>query len=282
MKSSRFKKNEELQEDDKLEGEILSIVNEGTDNGAIKESEARMISNIFALDDTSAGEIATNRGMIVSVDLSMTIKEVIDIMLNHSFSRYPVLDGDIDHIVGILHLKDVFKAYNNSSKDDFVLSSRKDIIRKAKFVPENKVINKLFREMQVSKTQMVIVVDEYGQTTGIVSMEDILEQIVGNIQDEYDEDQHLIQKNAGQKSFKIDGFAPLEEVENLLGISFGQTNFDTINGYLTDKLGHIPAQEDKSFIFTFDNYEFQITDVEDKCIKQVVATPLSVKASKVE
>lgn len=270
--SSIFKKSDDIKEQqEEIEGEIMSIVSEGTQSGIFQENEAKMISNIFALDDKEASNVATDRSMIVGIRYDCKIKDVLNIMLNNTYSRYPVYDEDLDHIVGILHLKDVVKVQYESPKNNYSLADKKSIIREAVFVPETKPLDILFREMQSSKTQMVIVVDEYGQTSGLVAMEDILEEIVGNILDEYDKEEDLIKHNKDKRTFEMSGMTPLSDVENELGIEFGETNFDTLNGFLISKLEHIP-KEDELFEIEYSGYNFKATAIEDKCVKSVVVT----------
>ena len=269
-----FNKSDDSKEiQEVLEDEIMSIVSEGKEQGVLPENEARMISNIFALDDMVAKDIVTNRSQIVAFDSEMTIDEVINEILNNSFSRYPIYDGDIDHIIGILHLKDAIKIQHKYKGENFALKDKPEIFRKPMVVPEAKELHFLFREMQITKTQMVIVIDEYGQTTGLIAMEDILEEIVGNIQDEYDEEDNLITVNAPHKSYIIDGLTPLSELEETLHIEFEEEHFDTINGLLISRLQHIP-EKDEEIKFVISGYEFVATEVEDKCIKTIQVTAM--------
>ena len=255
------------QEDNVTEDEILAIVNEGQESGAIEESEAKMINNIFELSDTEAIQIATPRSRIAAFDDSVKLKDALKDILNSSYSRYPVYHEDMDHITGILHIKDAVRLLETNPKRNPCLYEIKDSLLEPEFVPETKNIDDLFRDMQSSNTQMVIVTDEYGQTSGIIAMEDILEEIVGSIRDEYDREQELYTGDG--ESFETDGFTKLQDLSEELDIDFGETEFETINGFLTDRLGHIPS-EGESFETVVGDYSFSIGGVSDKVIKTVM------------
>ncbi|MBP5152684.1 MAG: HlyC/CorC family transporter [Lachnospiraceae bacterium] len=201
----------------KPEDEIISVVNEVHEQGVIEESEAKMINNIIDFADKEAGEIMTNRSNIVAIDKNTTLDDAINFMLENSNSRYPVFEDNLDHVMGILFLKDSMRFKARDKSENRPISEIKGLIRKALFIPETMNINDLFKTMQSKKTQLAIVVDEYGQTAGLIAMEDILEEIVGNIMDEYDVEEKHIKKN-GRDSYLIDGLTPLSEVEETLGI----------------------------------------------------------------
>ncbi|MBQ9866977.1 MAG: HlyC/CorC family transporter [Lachnospiraceae bacterium] len=262
-----FKKKRELTEDG-TEKEIIAIVNEGQENGTIEPEEAEMIANIFELSDKEAGDIMTHRNHIVAFEDTIKIKDALKEIINNNFSRYPVYHEDLDHIIGILHLKDAIRMREETPKLNPSLEELKDDLREAVFVPETKTINSLFKQMQSSNTQMVIVVDEYGQTSGLVAMEDILEEIVGNIQDEYDKDDDRIVEDDKGDSYLIEGLTKLEDLSERLGIDFGDTEFETINGYLISLMEHIPEEGDH-FETDIGGYHFKVEDVEDKVIRSI-------------
>ena len=178
LENRRHGKPEEVEED------ILTMVSEGQEQGTIEDDEAEMISNIFALNDKEAGDIMTHRSQITAISAEMTLKEALDFMLDGTNSRFPVYEENIDHIIGILFLKDAFRMNRIAANRKMAVKDIPDLLRKAVFVTEKKKIDTLFREMQQKKVQMAIVIDEYGQSAGLVTMEDILEEIVGNILDE--------------------------------------------------------------------------------------------------
>ena len=255
-------------DDTDKEQEIIAMVNEGQENGEIEPEEAEMIANIFEYSDKEAVDIMTHRNHIQAFEDSCKLKDAISEILNGSFSRFPVYHEDIDHIVGILHLKDAFRIYYNSPKQNPPLSEIKGLLRETDFVPETKNIDDLFREMQKNNEQMVIVVDEYGQTSGLIAMEDILEEIVGNIRDEYDEEKDMIVASDNQQSFLIEGLAKLEDLEEELGIDFGETQTQTINGYLITLMEKIP-EEGEHYETDIGDYHVRVEEVEDKKVKTV-------------
>ncbi len=254
-------------EDDVTEEEIISMVDDAHEKGVIEENEAEMIQNIMEFSETEAQDIMTHRKNINAIDENTTLKDALGYMLNSTNSRYPVYREDIDNIIGILHLKDVTMQMINSNCQDLPIGTIPNLIREAVYIPETRNINDLFKRMQAKKIHMVIVVDEYGQTSGIVTMEDILEEIVGNILDEYDEEENFIQIQTDD-SMIMEGLTPLEQVDEVLDSDFDEEEFDTLNGYLTSLLGHVPNMaEDKEI--RAKGYLFTILSVENNTIQKV-------------
>ncbi len=256
-----------VQKADVTEEEIISMVNEGQELGVFEADEAEMIANIFEYGDKEAKDIMTNRSNITAIDVEMNLPDAIDFMLEEKNSRYPVYEENLDHIIGILHFKDAIRFQNVNKRAKAKLSAYPELLREAVFVPETKNIDDLFQEMQSKKLQMVIVSDEYGQTSGLVAMEDILEEIVGNILDEYDEEEDYIEEK-GENTYEIDGLTPLEELEEELGITFDDENFETLNGFMISKLEHIP-EEDEFFEMDYGGYHFKALEIENKIFKTV-------------
>lgn len=250
------------------EENILSMVNESHEQGYIEASEAEMISNIFEFGEKQAQDIMTDRSNITAIEAEMTLNEAMNFMLNESNSRFPVYKENLDHIIGIIYLKDAFRIARNKSLLDTPIEEVEGLLRTAHFIPETRNVDDLFKTMRATKLQMVMVIDEYGQTSGLVSLEDILEEIVGNIMDEYDEDDGYIEQKANNK-FIIDGMTPLEELEERFEISFGEVPVETINGFLISKMERIPTEKDR-FSITVDDYNFKVIEVENKMIKKVV------------
>lgn len=257
------------------EEEIMSIVNEGHEQGVLEEQEAEMISNIIEMDDKEASEIMTHRTNIVAIDGNMTLAETVEFVVDEINSRFPVYDGDIDNIIGIVHIRDIFTCYKEGDMLNRPKKELVDIMREPKFIPETRNIDTLFEEMQKEKNHMVIVIDEYGQTAGIVTMEDILEEIVGNIFDEYDEeDTNIVHQN--DNTYVIKGTTPLDDIENELKIEFDEEDYDTLNGYLISKLERIPSEEDigDNIVINTENCRYEILAIEGKMISLVRATIL--------
>ncbi len=260
-------------EADVTEEEIINIINEGHEQGVIQASEAQMISNIFAFGDKEVQDIMTHRNSIVAIDAGLSLKEAIDLMLSGTNSRYPVYEENIDHIIGILHLKDAMRFQRDEENTDRPLRETEGLLREAWFVPQTKNIDELFREMQAQKQQMAVVVDEYGQTDGLVAMEDILEEIVGNILDEYDTDSDSLQEEKGKDQYVLEGKNRLEELEGLLDVSFADEQCETLNGFLISRLDRIP-EPDEQFDVDYGGYNFKILSVENKMIQRVLVTRL--------
>lgn len=267
-----FGVRENENENDVTEEEIIDMVIEGHEQGLIQASEAEMISNIFEYGDKEAQDIMTHRNNIDAIDGSMMLQDAIAYILEGKNSRYPVYEENIDHIVGILHFKDAMRFHKEDDKLNSPVAQLEGLLREPYFVPQTKNIDELFQEMQQKKLQMVIVVDEYGQTDGLVAMEDILEEIVGNIQDEYDEDKEYIEER-GNDEYVIEGTTPLEELEERFDIRFDSEEFETLNGYLISKMDKIP-EPDEEFDVDCAGYNFKILSVENKVISSVLVTKL--------
>ena len=255
--------------EDVTEEEIISMVNEGHEQGTIQESQAEMIHNIFELDDTEAGDIMTVRKSIVALDCEMRFGDAFSFMLQEHYSRFPVYQEDLDHITGIVHIKDAMQCEQKESYKDQKIKDVPGLVRDAIFIPETQSINTLFRTMQSQKSHMVIVVDEYGQTSGIVSMEDILEEIVGNIEDEHDDEEAMIVKR-GDHSFLLNGMADLEDVEDALGITIDVDDVETLNGLLVTLIDKIP-EDNERFDVLYKGYLFRVLSVKNKTIRSVLA-----------
>ena len=251
------------------EEEIRMMIDVGNENGAIEQSEKDMIHNIFDFDDRIVDEIMTHRTEITAIDINTTLTEIIDIALEEGYSRIPVYDDDLDNIVGILYIKDLLKLVLEQSTENFRIT---DYMRSALYIPETNRCKDLFHEFQKSKIQMAVIVDEYGGTSGIVTMEDLIESIVGNIQDEYDDEEEeitLISDNL----YKIDGMFALDKIEKIFNIKFVEDedyDYDTISGYITGFLGRIPSKDEHPVV-TVDNVDFKVLNVEEHRITAVQA-----------
>ncbi len=251
----------------KKEEEIMSMVNEGHQMGEIESSEAQMISNIFEFGDKEAKDIMINRSHMLALDCTTTLDEAIDFMLGNRYSRYPVYEENIDRIIGMLYLKDALRFRSRENLLNKQLKSLKKLLRKPFYITETKKIDDIFKSMQSQKVQLAIIIDEYGQTSGILSMEDILEEIVGNILDEYDEDEHYIQEKS-ETEFIIDGLTKLEDVEELLGITF-DSHCETLNGFMISNLEHIPANNEK-FSYEYQEFLFSILKSDGRMVTSVL------------
>ncbi len=253
---------------DVTEEEIKSMVSEGQEQGVLQDSEADMITNIFEFSDKEVRDIMTHRNDICGIEGTMSLEDAISFMLQGNNSRFPVFLDNIDHIIGIVHIRDVVQKDSESGNEKKEIRQIKGLMRQPMYVPETRNIESLFHSMQSTKTQIAIVIDEYGQTAGLVSMEDILEEIVGNIMDEYDEDESFITPSGKPGEFVALGRTPIETVEKRFGIDLHEDEFETLNGLLISKMDRIP-EEDEKYDVTIDGYNFSILEVQNHMITSV-------------
>ena len=223
-----------------------------------------MIHNIFEFNDITVSEVMTHRIDVYAVDINSNIEDILKELGEYKYSRIPVYEEEIDDIKGILFIKDLIK-YVNSKKSIKI----KNIMREAYFVSENKPINELFKDLQKNKKQMAIVIDEYGGTAGVVTMEDLLEEIVGNIFDEYDEIEKEYEK-IDDNTFLLSGSISINELKKILKIEIPEGDYDTLSGYLLEKLGRVPEDNEKPTIET-KQVVYKIEEYEEKRILWVKA-----------
>lgn len=245
------------------EEEIRMMVDVGQEKGVIEDTQKEMIDNIFEFDDIDVSDIMTHRTDMYAVEANDSLQHVIDISVERGYSRIPVYDDDPDNIIGIAYIKDLIPYIGKSLPENGLRS----IMRKAYYVPESKKCGKLFKEMGESHVQMAIVVDEYGGTAGLVTLEDLLESIVGNIQDEYDNESEEISR-IDDATFTIDGTTDIEEVGDLINVTFPDGDYDTLGGYIISRLGFLPADGEMNSL-EFENFRFTVLSVEDRRIGKV-------------
>lgn len=243
-------------------------VEEELDEAEQKKAVA-LIRNIFRYMDKDAKDIMTHRKDIVAIDGNDKLDDVLKFMLSESFSRYPVFKEDIDEIVGFLHLKEAMLCYMQEELRNLPVFELKDCIRPVALIPETKSIDKLFKEMQAAKKHIAVVIDEYGQTSGIVTLEDILEEIVGNIMDEHDdEDEEISHMSDG--TYQVDGLTELEDLEELLGIKFEKEDYGTLNGFLIDQLDRVLSEDDTEIsVVEYEGFRFTVLAVDNNTIETV-------------
>lgn len=273
MKNNKKTLDGILGNDDVTEEEIISMVREGHEQGTILASEAEMIHNVFEFDDKEVKDIMTHRKNIVSLDGNMSFIDAIEFIIDTGKSRFPVYENDVDSIIGVLHIKDAFTFFE---KNEVYRSSIKDIdglIRPVDFIPETVNINDLFKKMQSKKSHLAMVVDEYGQISGLIAMEDILEELVGNIEDEHDEEENYIRKN-DDETFIMDGMTEFSDVKEALSLPVDDDAYETLNGFIISLSDKIPEEGDKTVISAY-GYRFSVMSVEDKVIKQVMIKKLA-------
>ena len=244
------------------EEEIRMMVDVGEEKGTIQKDEKEMINNVFEFNDRTVSEIMTDRTNMFAVDFNTSIGEVIEELTEErGYSRIPIYDETIDEIKGIVYLKDIL--LSNKNKNNKI----KSLAKEAYFVPETKKVNELFKEFQKNKKQIAIVVDEYGGTAGIVTMEDILEELVGEIYDEYDVPTEKYEK-LDENTFLVDGTISIYELEKILDISIPEGDYDTLSGYILEELGRIPKPKEKPVVET-DKAIYKVEKFEDNRIVSV-------------
>ena len=254
------------EEETVTEEEIRMMVDVGEEKGTIDKEEKEMINNVFELNDTAVSEIMVPRKDIYAVDMNLSISKVVEEITEDEdfrYSRLPAYDEDIDDIKGIVYIKDILLSTKNKN------AKIKNIIKEAYYVPETKPVNELFDELRKNRKQIAIVVDEYGGTAGLVTMEDILEEIVGEIYDEYDEVEKIYEK-IDENTYMLNGSMGVSEVEKILDIEIPEGDYDTISGYLIEELGRIPDEKEKPVIETED-VVYKIQKIEDKRIVMIKA-----------
>ena len=253
----------ESDEESVTEEEIKMMVDQGKEKGTIEEEEKELINNVFEFNDITVSEIMKHRKDIFAVDINISSEELLQELSKeeYRYSRIPVYDETIDEIKGILYVKDILK---NINKKTFKV---KNIMKDAYFVSQNRFINDVFKELQKNKKQIAIIVDEYGGTAGIITMEDILEELVGDIYDEYDKEEKEYEK-IDENTYILSGSMTIYDVNKLLNIQIPEGEYDTISGYLQDKLGRIPEEEETPVIDTED-VTYKIEEYEDKRILKV-------------
>lgn len=249
---------DKLEENVSLE-EIRSIIEVGKEKGVINETERDMLDGIFEFDNKLAREIMTPRTEVEMIEISEPIHNVIAKVTNGNYSRIPFYLDEVDNVIGILYIKDLFRQLINKGKPGNI----EDILRKPYFAPENKYIDDLFKEMQVANAQMAILLDEYGGFSGIVTIEDILEEIVGNIYDEHDVMDEYINK-VTDNIYLVDALVSIDDFNDSLGFEIESENADSIGGYVIERLGRVPKKGDTVF---FEGHEFKVQQMAGKRIK---------------
>ncbi len=247
------------------EEEIRMMVDVGEEKGAIHETEKLMINNIFEFNNKTVSEVMTHRTDIAALPIEASLSEVIAFINHEKYSRIPVYEENIDNIVGVLQSKYLFQYLtNNSNSETFHL---RDVVRKPYYVPDSKRTDELFKELQQNKTHLAVIIDEYGGTAGIVTLEDLIEEIVGNIFDEDDEIELEFEK-IDENTYMINGATSLDAVQDYLDVELPIEEYETLSGFLVGQLGRIPGRDDKSSL-EFNSLMFKVEEVDEKRIAKV-------------
>ncbi|MDR2525765.1 MAG: hemolysin family protein [Oscillospiraceae bacterium] len=246
------------------EEEIRMLVDVGGEKGVLEDTQKEMINNIFEFDDINAGDIMTHRTEIVGVEVNEPLEAVIEASIREGVSRVPVYEEDLDSIIGIIYIKDLLQYIGTVLPGG---SSLRGLMREPRFVPETKPCGDLFKEMTANHIQIAIVVDEYGGTAGLVTLEDVLESIVGNIQDEYDNEREEFSR-INDTTFRLDGAADIETVEDQCGVALPEGEYDTVAGFVISRLGYLP-QEGETPEIVCEGLRFSVERVEDRRIATI-------------
>ena len=266
----------ENEEESVTEEEIKMMVDQGEEKGTIKEEERELINNVFELNDITVSEIMKHRKDIFAVDINISNDELMEELSKeeYRYSRIPVYEETIDDIKGILYVKDVLK---NIKKKNFRV---KNVVKDAYFVSQNRLINEVFKELQKNKKQIAIIVDEYGGTAGLITMEDILEELVGDIYDEYDKEEKEFEK-IDENTYILSGNLPIYDVNKILDAEIPEGDYDTLSGFLQDELGRIPAEEETPPLIETEKVTYKIEKYEDKRILKVKAVKNNIVEEKI-
>ncbi|HJB00315.1 MAG TPA: hemolysin family protein [Candidatus Mediterraneibacter merdavium] len=273
----------EDQEEAVTEEEIKALLKMGNESGTFDDDEREMIDSVFKFDDRTAREIMVPRRNVFAIDIEDPFEEVIDEILESRHSRIPVYEENIDNIIGVLHMKDVMIELRKNREDQNRLDQAniRRMLHKPFFVPETKDADELFRTMQETRHHMAVLVDEYGGFSGIVTIEDLVEEIMGEINEEYEEVVPEIEA-ISENEYLLDGSILIDDLNEELGLKLETENYDTLSGYLIEKLGHIPGKEDKDVIET-DSLVFRVEEVKDNRIVRVrLNRPVSENISEEE
>ena len=258
------------------EEEIRMLVDVGEEKGVIEESQKEMINNIFEFDDIVAADVMTHRTEMVAIDISESYDKIVKTAIEEGYSRIPVYDDELDNIKGVLYVKDLLKYVGQ----DLPKRGIAHLMRKPYFVPESKKCGELFSEMTEKRIQLAIVSDEYGSVVGIVTIEDLLESIVGNMQDEYDDEEEDFEQ-LDETTYTVDGMTDIEEVEEELGIKLPQGEYDTVSGMIMSIIGRIPEEDEKPVV-VFSGCEFTVEEVKERRIERVTIVRLPEEEEKTE
>ena len=247
------------------EDDIIELIEDVEEIGELEESQKDMLNNIFEFDDITAAEIMTPRTDMIAIEVNDALADVLTLAIDNGYSRLPVYEEDIDHIIGLLYVKDLLPYVGKTLPKSV---NTRTLLRDTYFVPDTKKCDELFEEMNEKHLQLAIVVDEYGGVAGIVTIEDLLESIVGNMQDEFDHEEEEVTQ-LDEDSFEVDGTLSIDELGELLDRTFPEGDYDTVAGFLLDLLGHIP-EEDEETVIEYEDLIFTVQQMDDRRIEQVL------------
>jgi putative hemolysin len=262
------RKTEGLEEQYSEEG-IKSLLEVGRETGLINEAGKEMITSVFEFDDKLAYEIMTPRTDVYMININEPLSSYIDELLSERFSRIPVYDKDVDDVIGVLYMKDFIIKARQYGFDKVHI---RKILQKPYFVPESKNIDELFRDMQLTKTHIALLIDEYGGFSGIVTIEDMIEEIMGNIDDEYDDSEPKLEQT-GENTWLLDGGYYIDDLNEVFSLNIESDEHETIGGFIVDRIGEIPDEGDaKEYVVETDGFVFKVESVKDRRIDKILLT----------
>lgn len=264
-------------EDEVTEEEIRMMVDLGEEKGTIEVAEKEMIENVFDFNNTDISEAMTPRTDITAISKDTPLKEIIATIEREKFTRFPIYEGDVDNIVGFIHVKDMLSYMSNPENKKFSID---DVIRQVYYVPESKKTDETFRELQKNKMYMAVVIDEYGGTAGIVTMEDLIEEIVGNVFDEYDAEEENEFEKIDETTQMVEGTVSLLDVAKKFDKALPYDDYDTLAGFIMGHLGIVPEEDEKPE-FEFNGLLFKVEEVEEKRITKVKICETGEEADKI-
>lgn len=251
------------------EEEIKALIHRSTEDGLIEDDEKDMLCKVFEFNDRLAKEIMTSRSNAFLIDIDDDFKDILDEILEFNYSRIPVYKDDIDNIIGILYVKDLLAEASRVGFDNINLEK---ILHKPYFVPENKRTNDLFNEMKTAKNHMALLFDEYGGFSGIVTMEDLVEEIMGDIEDEYDKEEDILQID--EDNFIVKGYLSVNDFNDRFEVKIEDGDYDTLNGYLMTILGDIPRENE---VIELDNVKFTVVKVENRRVEDIKVNLIKIR-----
>ncbi len=266
-----------VDEENVTEEEIRMMVDVGEEKGVIENIQKEMINNIFEFDDISVSDVMTHRTDMCAVEDTDSLDTLVQLSIDNGYSRIPVYHEDQDNIIGVIYIKDLLKFIDEELPDD---KGPADFMREAYYVPSTKSCGDLFTEMTEKRTQFAVVVDEYGGTAGIITLEDLIEAIVGNIQDEYDDEEDEVAQ-LNETTFTFDGTIPIEEVNELVGDKIPEGDYETLAGFVISQLGYLP-QDGNFDEISYENLHFTIINVEERRIGKIKVEILPVASEETE
>jgi putative hemolysin len=266
---------EEEDEEEDSESELQALLDVGEEEGIIEEDEGEMIQSIIRFSDRTAGEVMTPRTKIIAVEAATSLETVRDLMIESKYSRLPVYKDQVDHIEGIIYVRDLLSYWAKGDGNRTAI----ELARPTYFIPETKPTDELLREMQKAKAQMAMVIDEYGGIAGLITLEDLIEEIVGEIEDEDEPEPNLAEQEVsevGEGEYLVRGDVEVGKIERLFDVELAADDFSTVAGLIINQLGHLPEVGQK---LLFNGLEFEVAEADERRISKVLLRRVAEEGS---